>query len=226
MIKIIVLTFFLNLFYVQNTFAQVEKTIFGFSLEFPSSKYVVLKEQNEATIKEFFRQNGYRDKPKRVLPGSGVGTNKSTQPTINDLLEQLYETTKDDNGKRGLEVVIYMGGVLEKDFPMEVLIINYITQYKTIDEFRDRKSLEELCNTVYDGKNTLKYCEFENIKTKKQTIEIIKSKSNVTTPQSKKVESIQYFVNHNNGIIHFAFNCHVSCKKIDGSFVSIISSIK
>lgn len=226
MIKIIILILFFNLFFVQNTFAQVEKTVFGFSLEFPSSKFVILKEQNEATIKEFFRQNGYRDKPRRVPPGSGVGTNKSTEPTISDLLEQLYKTIKDENGKKQLEVVIYMGGVLEKDFPMEVLIINYTPEFKTIDEFRDRKSLEELCNEAYDGKNTLKYCEFEKIKIKNQTIEIIKSKSNLITPLSKKVESIQYFVNHNNRIIHFAFNCHVSCKKIDGSFVSIISSIK
>ena len=58
--KIIVFFLFFNLIFIQNIFAKEEKTIFGFSLEFPSSKYVVLKEQNELTIKEFLKQNGYR----------------------------------------------------------------------------------------------------------------------------------------------------------------------
>ena len=54
--KIISFLLFFNLIFIQNTFAKEEKTIFGFSLEFPSSKYVVLKEQNELTIKEFLKQ--------------------------------------------------------------------------------------------------------------------------------------------------------------------------
>ena len=64
--KIIVFFLFFNLIFIQNIFAKEEKTIFGFSLEFPSSKYVVLKEQNELTIKEFLKQNGYRDY-KRII---------------------------------------------------------------------------------------------------------------------------------------------------------------
>ena len=50
--KIFIFFLFLNFSFSQNLFSQ-ENTIFGFSVEFPSSKFVILKEQNEISIKEF-----------------------------------------------------------------------------------------------------------------------------------------------------------------------------
>lgn len=224
--KKIIFFLFFNLIFLQKTFAKEEKTIFGFSLEFPSSKFVILKETNDLTIKEFFKQNGYRDKSLRVLPSRDGSVNKPTQLTTSDVLEKLYKSTKDENGKKIAEVVIYMGGVVEKDFPIEIILINFDPELKITNQFRDRKSLEGLCNEFLEERQTLKYCEFENIKTKKQTIEVIKSKFDLITSLSKKVQTLHYLVNYNNGTIHFAINCHMSCKKIDESFTSIISSIK
>ena len=40
------------------------------------------------------------------------------------------------------------------------------------------------------------------------------------------IEKINYLVPYNNKVIHFAINCHMSCKKIEENFVSLISSIK
>jgi len=94
MSKIIGFLLFFNLILIQNTFAKEEKTIFGFSLEFPSSKYVVLKEQNELTIKEFLKQNGYRDY-KRI-----TRENEFKDLTTNDVLKLLYKEQQDKNGKQ------------------------------------------------------------------------------------------------------------------------------
>ena len=85
--KIIIFLLFFNLIFIQNTFAKEEKTIFGFSLEFPTSKYVVLKEQNELTIKEFLKQNGYRDY-KRI-----IRENEPKDLTTSDALKLLYKKT-------------------------------------------------------------------------------------------------------------------------------------
>jgi hypothetical protein len=89
--KIIGFLLFFNLIFIQNTFAKEEKTIFGFSLEFPSSKYVVLKEQNELTIKEFLKQNGYRDY-KRI-----IRENEPKDLTTSDALKLLYKKQQDEN---------------------------------------------------------------------------------------------------------------------------------
>lgn len=226
--KIIFFIFFLNLSFVQNTIAREEKTNFGFSFELPSSKFITLKQQNEATIKEFLKQNGYKDKTSRTVPSIGGSTNKQPQLTTSDVLEKLYKITKtkDENGQ-SMELVIYMGGVYEKDFPIEIILINFYSDFPNLNEYRNRKSLDGLCNEFKDsGKEILTYCEFENVRTKKQTIDIIKSKLNLTTSLSKKIEKINYLVPYNNKVIHFAINCHMSCKKIEENFVSLISSIK
>ena len=140
--KIIFFIFFLNLSFVQNTIAREEKTNFGFSFELPSSKFITLKQQNEATIKEFLKQNGYKDKTSRTVPSIGGSTNKQPQLTTSDVLEKLYKITKtkDENGQ-SMELVIYMGGVYEKDFPIEIILINFYSDFPNLNEYRNRKSM-------------------------------------------------------------------------------------
>jgi len=220
MSKIIGFLLFFNLILIQNTFAKEEKTIFGFSLEFPSSKYVVLKEQNELTIKEFLKQNGYRDY-KRI-----TRENEFKDLTTNDVLKLLYKEQQDKNGKKESEIIIYMGGVLEKNSPIEFIQITFFNELINFNQFRDRKSLDNLCKEATNERQILKYCEFENLKTKKKEFEIIKSKWNVTNRYSKKFERISYFVPHTNGVILYHLFCNMSCKKIEEDIPSIISSIK
>jgi len=218
--KIIGFLLFFNLIFIQNTFAKEEKTIFGFSLEFPSSKYVVLKEQNELTIKEFLKQNGYRDY-KRI-----IRENEPKDLTTSDALKLLYKKQQDENGKKESEIIIYMGGVVEKNSPFELIQITFVNELINFNQFRDRKSLDNLCKEVTDEGQILKYCEFESLKTKKKEFEIIKSKWNITNRHSKKYERISYFVPHTNGVIFYHVYCNMSCKKIEENFPSIISSVK
>jgi hypothetical protein len=218
--KIIFFFLFFNLILVQNTFAKEEKTIFGFSLEFPSSKYVLLKEQNEATIKEFLRQNGYKDY-KRIIPG-----NKPQDLTTSDALQFLYKEQQDETGKKDSELIIYMGGVVEKNSTFEFIKIAFVNELINFNELRDRKSLNNVCKEMTQERQILQYCEFENLKIKKKEFEIIKAKWNVTNSHSKKFERTTYFVSLTNGVIFYHVYCDMSCKKIEEDFPSIISSIK
>jgi len=224
--KIIVFFLFFNLILVQNTFAKEEKTIFGFSLEFPSSKYVVLKEQNEATIKEFLRQNGYRESNRIIREKQIIRENERKNLSISDVLQFFYKEQQDETGKKDSELIIYMGGVVEKDSPFEFIKINFLDELINFNWFRDRKLLDDVCKEWTDERQILKYCELENLKTKKREFEIIKSKWNTINTHSKKFERITYAVPHTNGVIFYHVYCSISCKKIEENFPSIISSIK
>ena len=219
--KIIGFLLFFNLILVQNTFAKEEKTIFGFSLEFPSSKYVVLKEQNEPIIREFLKQNGFKEYPKRI-----TRENEPIDLTRSDALKTLYKQQQDETGKKQSEIIVYMGGVLEKGSPIEFIQIAFVNELINFNEFRDRKSLDNVCKEMTDERQILKYCEFENLKTKKREFEIIKGKWDVTNRYSKKSERIIYVVPHTNGVIIYHVYCNMSCKKIEENFPSIISSVK
>ena len=131
-----------------------------------------------------------------------------------------------ENGKKESEIIIYMGGVVEKNSPFELIQITFVNELINFNQFRDRKSLDNLCKEVTDEGQILKYCEFENLKTKKKEFEIIKSKWNITNRYSKKYERISYFVPHTNGVIFYHVYCNMSCKKIEENFPSIISSVK
>ena len=218
--KIIGFLLFFNLIFIQNTFAKEEKTIFGFSLEFPSSKYVVLKEENEATIKEFLKQNGYKDYKRIIRAG------EPKDLTTSDVLQLLYKDQQDETGKKVSEIIIYIGGVVEKNSPFELIKITFVNELINFNELRDRKSLNNVCKEMTEERQILQYCEFENLKTKKKEFGIIKAKWNVTNSYSKKFERITYFVPHTNGVIFYHVYCNMSCKKIEENFPSIISSIK
>ena len=226
--KIFIFFLFLNFSFSQNLFSQ-ENTIFGFSVEFPSSKFVILKEQNEISIKEFFVKNGYdkySERKKLVrLNDKGEPTTKPKK-TDKEMLEESYKAQKDDLGKKNKELIFYMGNNAEVGSPLEMITIFYIEGLSSLDEFKDRDVLTFYCFNFRNENEKLNFCEFENLKNKTKTFDFIKIKYSVVNHLSKKFERISYHFIHKNGVVLLETQCSVSCKKIEEGLVSIISSIK
>ena len=214
--KLVIFVFLLNIIFVQQLLAKVEKTVFGFSIDIPSN-FLLANRNNYSQIEEFITNLSRRE----------IRRTASGKQKIKQSIENVFQSLVGSSGQQNKEIIFYTKNLGEMFHIGYLEDENFLQTYKLLSQ----KDLEFFCKQVKENSyedfkiSNIDFCKQIKLNNKNLS-NFIKVRGKATTKSNNKLDIFFYFLPFKNDTISIMFLCYKGCSDMEMGLLNMIETIK